>query len=204
MLELIERINLLKSEMIKNGWMVEPFLFKYNNVNCVVLVKRYTENEEKVKNSIIKLEFYKEDNRCLYADVKKYGIYFESAKAFRIFFNIRYVENIGDIFKQFKEYFIKFIPVKINENKTEKEKIIMVKSLSESDSEDPNKIYCFGVKRTGNRSPFNDNKARLLRPKLYNDINDNTVSFCFSSDREKEKGDVEILANWAKNKSNIK
>lgn len=46
----------------------------------------------------------------------------------------------------------------------------MVNSLSQSDAEDPNKIYCFSVKRICKRSPFNNNKARLLRPKLYKKI----------------------------------
>lgn len=82
----------------------------------------------------------------------------------------------------------------------------MVISLSKSDGEDVNKIYCFKVKRNplksnntlGQRTPYNDNKTRLLRPTLYEKLGKETnISFCYSKNPEDEKSDDEILANWA-------
>lgn len=50
------------------------------------------------------------------------------------------------------------------------------------------------------RSIYNDNKTRLLRPTLYEEYkDDNTISFCYSNDEEKEKSDREIKFNFAKN-----
>ena len=50
-----------------------------------------------------------------------------------------------------------------------------VASLSKSKSEDPNKIYCFAVKRnakSSKRSEFNGNKAHLLRSSLFKKYKD--------------------------------
>jgi len=51
-----------------------------------------------------------------------------------------------------------------------KKKVAMVRSLSNSDSEDPNKIYCTKVRRNpvGNkRNEFNADKTKLLRGALF-------------------------------------
>ena len=98
------------------------------------------------------------------------------------------------------EHFAQFIPDKVDLSKSNLFKTAMNKSLSESDSEDPNKIYCYCVRRNpdnGTRSIFNDNKSRLLRPKLYEKFKgDNTVSFCYSPNSEREKSDAEIIRNF--------
>lgn len=86
----------------------------------------------------------------------------------------------------------------------------MVHSLSNSDAEKPNKIYCYKVRRNpnrldgepGQRSIFNDNKTRLLRPELYQKLyRDNTLSFCYSDDPQDEKSDEDIITNWTKRHS---
>ena len=86
----------------------------------------------------------------------------------------------------------------------------MVHTLSKKDSEDPNKVYCFAVKRnpamkdslTGElkqrkRSVYNDNKTRMLRPSLYKRLGkDHTISFCYSDDPSKDYTDEEIISSW--------
>ena len=78
----------------------------------------------------------------------------------------------------------------------------MVKSLSISDSEDPNKIYCYKIRRNpngGKRSDFNSDKTKLLRPILYRKFeNDPSISFCYSDDPLKKNDDKTILCNFSK------
>ena len=61
----------------------------------------------------------------------------------------------------------------------------MIKSLSKSDSEDPNKVYCYKVRRNPKgqmRSFFNADK---------------TISFCYSADQNDENDDATILYNFS-------
>lgn len=82
------------------------------------------------------------------------------------------------------------------------EKAAMVRSLSKSDSEDPNKIYCNKVKRNaegGQRSPFNADKTKLLRSSLFEHFrNEANVSFCYYDDPTMERDDTIILHNFSK------
>lgn len=81
-------------------------------------------------------------------------------------------------------------------------KSAMVRSLSKSDSEDPNKIYCNKVRRNrdgGQRSEFNSDKTRLLRPMLFREFcNDKSISFCYYADKEMENDDATIIRNFSK------
>ena len=144
-----------------------------------VLYQQYTTNDLFLKD---------------YLDIKK----------LRIFFNIEYSENLGKIINQFMVHFSNFIPTKVTLSKTTILKKAIVNSLSKSDSQDPNKIYCYNVVRhlnNENRSVFNDNKAKLLRPELYEKLKDEPkISFCFSTKIEKHKSDSEILLNFSQRK----
>lgn len=124
------------------------------------------------------------------------------AKTLRQYFNIEYQDNLGDILKQFTETFGKAIPKKISNNISNEEKSALVKSLSISDSEDPNKIYCYKMRRNpngGKRSDFNSDKTKLLRPILFKEFeNEPGVSFCYSDDPLKENDDSTILSNFSK------
>lgn len=133
-----------------------------------------------------------------------------SIATIRNFFGVEYQENIGDFMQQFYEYLARFIPDVVSDRKTKREKQCMVSSLSRSDGEEENRIYCYQVRRNPNvnnhqyvRSIYNDNKTRLLRPALYEEYkDDDTISFCYIEDREKEKTDIEIKVNFAKNQIN--
>ena len=88
--------------------------------------------------------------------------------------------------------------------------------LSRLDKEDESKVYCYAVRRnpiktnlrTGEskqylRSIYNDNKTRILRCTLYEKLgSDYTISFCYSADSSLDFGDIEIINNWNKNKTN--
>ena len=133
------------------------------------------------------------------------------AKELLLFFGIRYQKNLRDILEQFAAELRGFIPTKVNAGKSQTEKEAMVYTLSKKDSDDPSRIYCYAVKRnpsvkdklTGivrqqRRSPYNDNKTRVLRRTLYNRLgSDDTLSFCYSDDPAKSRTDEEIISNWA-------
>ena len=76
---------------------------------------------------------------------------------------------------------------------------------------DPNAIYCYKVQRNGernglqmHRTSYNSSLAFYTRPNLFNYFkNEDTVSFYFSTDPQKEKSDSEIISNFSKSESKI-
>ena len=90
----------------------------------------------------------------------------------------------------------------MNENVTQIQKKAMLSSLSKSDSENPNKLYCYKVKRNPlgeKRSPFNEDKTKILRPDLFEYFkNDKSISFCYKEEESLEKTTAEIIRNFAK------
>lgn len=165
-------------------------------------MKLYQINEAKPKFALLKTEIIKADDSqsSLILPVNSNGFMIKDVKTFRLFFNIDFSENLGEILQQFNKYFSSFIPIEVNPNKSETLKETMVSSLSRSDSQDPTKIYCFTVKRNPNnntRTVFNDNKTKLLRPNLYLKFKeDTTISFCYSQNKNDEDSDEEILLKF--------
>lgn len=204
-----DNLRLLKKDMEDKGWWIDSFLFNYNRQDYIVLIKLYTEDEVKPDYALLKIEFLKRENHddSLLVPANTIKL-FVNAKTLREYFNIQYSENLGDILRQFNKQLASFIPTKIIDNKTEAQKTAMTKSLSTSDSEDPDKIYCFKVRRNPSkqngflcqRSKFNDNKAKILRPTLYKRLkNETNLSFCFSKNQSEENSDETIIYNWTKN-----
>lgn len=203
---IFENFKLLKDDMIKEGWIIEAFNFEYKNTKYIVLTKL---NLPKVDNyELLKIEIIKENDfeNSITIPLNVNGFlknYFD-IKTFRKFFNIEYSENLGNIVNQFIVHFSSYIPNKVTLSKSNTLKKAIVNSLSKSDSQDPNKIYCYNVVRhlnNENRSVFNDNKAKLLRPELYEKLKDEPkISFCFSTKIEKHKSDSEILLNFSQRK----
>ena len=124
------------------------------------------------------------------------------AQVLREYFGIEYNENLGSILQQFTEQLGNVIPKQVPCAITNAEKTAMVRSLSKSDSEDPNKIYCNKVKRNadgGQRSPFNADKTKLLRSSLFEHFcNEPNVSFCYYDNPVMERDDATILYNFSK------
>ncbi|MFK8302428.1 DUF6037 family protein [Capnocytophaga stomatis] len=200
---ILGNLKSLKEQMERNGWVIEAFYFKYKNVGYVVLVKLYLEGEKKPTYALVKVEFVKLD------DIQKRIVFPANSKGFmvdakilRTFFEIEYSENIGDIIQRFYKYFSRFIPSELT-HKTEVLKEHILHSLSVSDGENPDKIHCFSVKRNpkgSKRTPFNDNKTKILRPHLYSIFKeDKSISFCYSENGNDEKTDSEILLNFKRN-----
>lgn len=200
---IFENFRLLKESMQNEGWIIEAFAFQYKTTNYIVLVKLYMENENRPKYALLKTEFIKEGNfeESLTVPVNINGFIID-AKTLRNFFGIEYSENLGNILQQFNKYFSEFIPNEVNITKPDSLIQPILNSLSKSDSEAPEKRYCFNVKRNPKgelRTIYNDNKTKILRPKLYKTFEkEKTISFCYSKDILNEKTDEEILLNFSK------
>ncbi|QEY16329.1 hypothetical protein D0C16_10255 [Cellvibrio sp. KY-GH-1] len=200
-MSVFENFKLLKMDMIEKGWIIDAFPFKFKNHDYIVLAKLYEEGEKKPQYALMKVEILKRYNidERLIAPVNVNG-FLVDAKLLREFFNIEYGENLGNLLSQFNEYFSKFIPAQMNLVKPQELEQAMILSLSKSDSQDPNKLYCYAVKRNPEgqkRTPFNDNKTRLLRPNLYSEFeSDSSISFCYSTDVNDAKIDAEIIAGF--------
>ena len=196
-----ENFKLLKKEMEKNRWVIEAFPFNYKNNDFTVLVQLYLEGEKRPKYNLLKTEFIKNNdiNESITFPVNSNGFIHLNVREFREFFNIEYSPTeIKNMINQFQIYFSGYIPTQLNPNKSATVKSLIVSSLSKSDSEDPDKIYCYTVRRKGNRSPYNDNKTRTLRPNLYLKFKDDTtISFCYKKNKIEEKSDEYILLKFA-------
>lgn len=209
MKNVFENLKDLKSDMEKKGWCIDSFVFKYKEEEYIVLIKLYGESENKPKYALVKMEFISEDNRSIIIPTNSNGFMTElvSIVDIRHFFGIEYQINLGNFINQFHSYLARFIPRKVLSEKSEREKECMVSSLSRSDGETEDKIYCYKIRRNPvvngrqqRRSIYNDNKTRIIRPELYEEYRiDSTISFCYSADRKNEKSNMEIRLNFAKN-----
>ncbi|HAV1907469.1 DUF6037 family protein [Klebsiella aerogenes] len=201
-MSVFESFKLLKTDMVANGWVIEAFPFNYKNRDYIVLAKLYEDGEKKPKYALMKVEILKREkiNERLVSAVNANGFMTE-AKLLRAFFDIEYGENLGNLLSQFNEYFAQFIPTHVSLGKSPHVEEAMVISLSKSDSQDPNKRFCYGVMRNSDgrqRTPFNDNKTRLLRPTLYPEFSsDLSISFCYSTDANDHKSDAVIIQNFS-------
>ncbi|CAM3766050.1 DUF6037 family protein [Ectopseudomonas alcaliphila] len=201
-MSVFDNFKLLKADMIENGWVIDAFPFSYNRHSYIVLAKLYEDGEKKPKYALMKVEVLRSENinERLFSAVNANGFLID-ARELRAFFDIEYGENLGDILSQFNEYFAQFIPTQVTLGKPPQIKEAMVTSLSRSDSEDPNKRYCYGVRRNPDgqkRTPFNDNKTRLLRPTLHPEFgSDRSISFCYSTDSNDHRSDAVIIQNFS-------
>lgn len=206
-LDMLENLKLLKADMEKHDWIIDSFLFFYKSIEYIVLAKRFLRKEAK-KNpyALLEIEFIQSDNfsNHLVCEANSRQLFMD-VKVVRKYFGIEYAANLGDVLKEFTKYFGQYVPDHVGREKTDLEKKEMVRSLSLSDSEDPNRIYCMCVKRNADgkkRSKYNSNKTRILRNALYEIFKDDeTISFCFSSNPEDERSDKEILERLAKRNS---
>lgn len=204
---MLEDLKLLKVDMEKHDWITSSFLFFYKNVEYVVLAKRFLRKETK-KNpyALLKIQFMRADNLSndLACEANSRQLFMD-VKAVREYFGIKFAANLGDILKEFRKYFGQYIPAHVRREITDLEKNVKVRSLSLSDSENPNRIYCMSVKRNADgkkRSEYNSNKTRVLRSALYEKFKDDeTISFCFSINPEDERSDKKILEGFAKRNS---
>ena len=211
----LHNLRSLRDDMRKKGWTIDSFRFPFNGVNYIVLVILYLPGEEK-GYALAKLDFlHPEDFKYhLLVPANSKGLIC-GAMDLRIFFKIPPdYEHLGDALRTLTRELGYCTPTKVNTSKSQAEKKAIVCELSDGNSEDAEKLYCFAVKRNPvlidketneprqlKRSAYNDRKTKILKPSLYQRLGiDDTLSFCYSNDPEMDYPDEVILDNWLKNK----
>ena len=211
----LQNLRSLRDDMWKKGWTIDSFRFSFNGVNYIVLVILYLPGEEK-GYALLKLDFlHPEDFKYhLLVPANSNGLIC-GAMDLRIFFKIPPdYEHLGDALRTLTRELGYCTPTKVNTAKSQTEKQAIVYELSDGNSEDAEKLYCFAVKRNPvlidkqtneprqlKRSAYNDRKTQILRPSLYERLGiDDTLSFCYSGDPKMDYPDEVIIDNWLKNK----
>ena len=202
--------------MRKKGWTIDSFRFPFKGVNYIVLVILYSPEEKVDKYALVKLDFLHPNNfkHHLLVPANSNGLIC-GAMDLRIFFRIPPdYEHLGDALRTLTRELGYCTPTKVNTAKSQTEKQAIVYELSDGNSEDAEKLYCFAVKRNPvlidkqtneprqlKRSAYNDRKTQILRPSLYERLGiDDTLSFCYSGDPKMDYPDEVIIDNWLKNK----
>ena len=211
----LQNLFSLRADMQRKGWTIDSFRFPFKGVNYIVLVILYLPGEEK-GYALLKLDFlHPEDFKYhLLVPANSNGLIC-GAMDLRIFFKIPPdYEHLGDALRTLTKQLGYCTPTKVNMVKSQTEKQAIVYELSDRNSEDADKLYCFAVKRNPvlidketnvprqlKRSAYNDRKTRILRASLYQRLGiDDTLSFCYSNDPKMDYSDEVILDNWLKNK----
>lgn len=203
-MQALANLKSLRDDMKQKNHSICSFLFKYKRTTYIVLVKRFVGKEKKKsKYALVKLQFIQDGNlKNEFTVEANSNRLLTSIKKLREYFKIEHGENSGDILEQFSRQLGKQIPTEMVQEPTKSERKAIIRSLSKSDSTDPQKIYCCGIRRNMEgcrRTIYNSDKAYNLRPNLYEYFaNDLSISFCFSDDKSKEATDNEIIKSFAK------
>ena len=201
--------------MRKKGWIIDSFRFPFNEVNYIVLVILYLPGEKVDKYALVKLDFLhpKDFKYHLLVPANSKRLIADD-KELRIFFRLPEQEYPGNALRTLIKQLGYCTPTKVNTSKPQTEKKAIVYKISDENSDDAEKLYCFAVKRNPvlwdkeantprqlKRSANNDRKTQFLRPTLYEKLGkDDTLSFCYSNNPKMDYSDELIIDNWLKNK----
>lgn len=197
----LNHLMLLKNDMKAKGWTISSFIFIYKNIKYVVLVKRFINPIKKInKYALVQLEFMEYNNiKNNYVVEANSNSLLDDIKSIRSYFGISYAHNLGNLMIQFAQALNRVIPTQVLNSYDETQLECLNISLSQSDSEDPTKIYCYGTMLNPigkQHSPFNSDKTKLYRSVLFQKLGTEIRrSFCYSNDPKMEKSDAEIIAN---------
>ena len=176
-----------------------------------VLIKRYVKAKSvKEKFALARLEFIRRSDTSISREwpATRYQLIGEASEI-REFFGIPFVKGgIGDALQTLYARLGGALRDNIRMHLSAEEQRVVIASLSRSDSENPDRVHCYAIRRnrlntvTGKRqqrSSFNSQKAAMLRPELYDRLKDDrTISFCFSTDTERWRSDRDIYESFMK------
>ena len=200
--------------MRRKGWTIDSFRFPFKEVNYIVLVILYSPGEEK-GYALVKLDFLHPEDFKHHLLVPANSVrLMADDKELRIFFRLPEQEYPGNALRTLVNQLGYCTPTKVNTAKSQTEKKAIVYKISDENSDDAEKLYCFAVKRNPvlwdkeantprqlKRSANNDRKTQFLRPTLYEKLGkDDTLSFCYSNNPKMDYSDEVIIDNWLKNK----
>ncbi|WP_082908451.1 DUF6037 family protein [Dietzia timorensis] len=194
----MRNLKALRDDMRIREWVITCFPFNYNQRQYFVFVRRYIPDGSGPEWALVELCFADRTdlNRMLEVPANSRRLLPDNFAAFRNYFRVNWVENLGDFLTQFAENLGTHIPDHVGRLAAAEREAVCGRLLV-SDSEDPNRLYCTGImrNRTGaTRTVYNAQKTQMLRPALFAKWEDDpTVSFCYSTEREDCRTDDEII-----------
>ena len=203
MSKIINNIGKLRGELIRNNWHMTafPFIFKQdhydvlfeNNDNLGIRINPYAS---------VTLHFVDAEDitRTYTIEANQVRLFF-NPREFRAYFGIEYSENLGDVFKQFFERFLTFVPPTIPKHLNQRQDAAIDRCLASRGGHNPEAIYCYDARRLGVRdnrqmlrSIFIANLTARRYPTLYKYFeHEKTVTFYFSPNPEDELREEEII-----------
>lgn len=203
----LENLRHLRDELVQCGWVITCFRFQYKMQAYIVLVERYVPPRVAPQYQIVQLTFIdvEDARRSLVVSANTRGVS-ASVKTVREFFGIEWTQNTGDLMTQFYSRLGTWMPASLPEALSPDEHAAVLRQLDDGSSEDPNRLYCMGVRRNGNRadgepgrrSDFNSQKTEMLRPALIEKLGDDfSISFRYSGNEEDERTDMQIFRQFS-------
>lgn len=207
----LENLRAIRDELIARDWVITCFPFTYKQHRYFTLVQRYVPPEVVPPHQLVKLTFVDSanTNRTFSTPANTRGIQ-AGAKEIRTFFGIEFRPNLGEILRQFCEQLGRAISPTFPATLAPEEKAATLIYLDKCSGEDPNRIFCFDVRRNGDRtdgtpqrrSPFNSQKTEMLRPVLFKVLKgDENLSFFYSVNSVDERSDADILERFYRRES---
>ncbi|QWH15279.1 hypothetical protein EXW38_28985 (plasmid) [Bacillus mycoides] len=202
----LANLKALRDDMKSKDENFDILKFQYKKRNYFVIVEVF-KRDEKPRYALAKLIFLRANNVADKFETwaQSNGFYKNDTEKTIKFFGIEY-GNIGTMFQSLYTALGEVIPKSFNkERKDERDnKTALTEHVITSDPKDPNKKYCFGVGRTrGNRSAYNAEKTKLLKPELYEALGKyKELSFFYSTDKSEEKDSATIIANFTERNKN--
>ncbi|HDF7002591.1 TPA: hypothetical protein PES30_002617 [Staphylococcus aureus] len=194
----LSNIQLIFDDMRDKDYIIDSFKFKYKNENYLVFVRRFKGKFIKRINKFAKVQltFYKESTmkNSLVVEANNNGLIVNDYNMLYNFFGIE-SSSFGKGLFPFYESLNEAIPNEVNLNSSKEKNISLSKELYKDDIKEMDKIYCTGVTRLSEgrkRSERRNEKAKRLRPALYEFFDDHSITFNFSPHEWKEKSDEQI------------
>lgn len=193
-------LDALMRDMSEKHWHITAFTFRFGEVTATVLVEDVSCFSPKEENSIARLTFHdiNERDRILKTEASNDALYV-GLSDIRAFFKIGWIDKVGDLLTDFYSRLNNAIPPEhpVELNQEENQAINECRNRGDHN----NGTCIFAVKHNANngqRSPFNDDKAKSFCPDVYEEYRlDTNISFCF---RETNALSLdEIRNNFAKN-----
>lgn len=203
----LSNLRRLKDDMIKMDWVLCAFPFTFNQNDYIVVVRRFVEGGRARRNeyALVSMHFMRVNNMddVLHVEANSNSLIID-AQTLREYFRINYAPNLGDILQQFYGVLDGQIPDVININNDGEMAHAMLRILDWQNMGQNDGQHCGAVRRNyeGRRTSYNSEKARILRPDLYEYFkDDDTISFCFYLDENMGRDDQTIITNFARNQN---
>lgn len=185
---MLDNLYVLGSTLLNNNRRLYVFLITYNHIQCNVVFHRLI---KPVGYWTIELSFIKvTDNNAVlscYANKARTNL---SLDEFCDFFDIQVGEgnaSLKDIFSAFYTSLNNQIPHTIERLNDVQRELMSDYIYHYENRDEHNRLYLYDLRKTGNRSEYNNDKAAARYPDIYEHFqNDREYSFYFSEHREDE------------------